>query len=75
MTKKILGGPVINQTDSIMSQDKKHRGTAYWKYYLFVKMADPFSKLTGIWNSCRKEHIMYIIRKQNNSLFPNHATF
>lgn len=75
MTKKIFRGPVINQIDSIMSQDNNDRGTAYQKYNLFVKMADPFSKLTGIWNSCRKEHIMYIIRKQNNCLFPNHTTF
>lgn len=37
-------------------------------------MANPFSKLSGIWNSSRKKHIVDIVRKQNNSFFPYNTT-
>lgn len=59
----------------IHSQNHQDKGILSQKGYLFVKMANPFSKLTSIWNSCRKEHIMNIVGEQNNCLFPNHTTF
>lgn len=37
-------------------------------------MANPFSKLSGIWNSSRKKDIVNVIWKQNNSFFPYHTT-
>lgn len=37
-------------------------------------MANPFSKLSGIWNSSREKDVVDIIRKQNDSFFPHHTT-
>lgn len=37
-------------------------------------MANPFSKLSGVWNSSREKDIVDIIRKQNDSFFPHHTT-
>lgn len=37
-------------------------------------MANPFGKLSGIWNSSREKDIVDIIRKQNDSFFPHHTT-
>ena len=44
------------------------------KLYLFVKMGNPFSKLPGIRNGCRKEDIVYIVWQQNDGLFPHNTS-
>lgn len=73
--ERLVGlGFFSKQRRSIMPQDHKDRGLSH-QNYLFVKMTDPFSKLTSIWNSCGKEYIVNIVREQNNCLFPNYTTF
>jgi len=43
--------------------------------YLFMKIADPLSKLTCVWDRRRQKYKVNVIRQQDDSLLPDHSTF
>ena len=48
---------------------------SYYVTYLFVEVAYPLRKLPGVWDGGREKDIVYVVRKQDNCLLPNHASF